>query len=254
MLEGFVKVAACSPELKVADCEYNCDKMIEKAQKMSSKGAKVLAFPELCLTGYTCGDLFLQDRLLNGAMEGLERFATETKACDTLFSVGLPLLHRGRLYNVAAVVFHGEVLGLVPKSHIPTYSEFYEGRHFAGGDSAWQRGTVSEEGCGTHRLPFMDSEVPFGAKQIFTCEQLPELSVAIEICEDLWVPVPPSSYHAMAGATVILNPSASDEVTGKSAYRRELVKNQSARTIAAYLYADASGENPPRIWCMPDII
>lgn len=241
MLEGFVKVAACSPELKVADCEYNCDKMIEKAQKMSSKGAKVLAFPELCLTGYTCGDLFLQDRLLNGAMEGLERFATETKACDTLFSVGLPLLHRGRLYNVAAVVFHGEVLGLVPKSHIPTYSEFYEGRHFAGGDSAWQRGTVSEEGCGTHRLPFMDSEVPFGAKQIFTCEQLPELSVAIEICEDLWVPVPPSSYHAMAGATVILNPSASDEVTGKSAYRRELVKNQSARTIAAYLYADASG-------------
>lgn len=241
MLEGFVKVAACSPELKVADCEYNCDKMIEKAQKMSNKGAKVLAFPELCLTGYTCGDLFLQDRLLNGAMEGLERFATETKACDTLFSVGLPLLHRGRLYNVAAVVFHGEVLGLVPKSHIPTYSEFYEGRHFAGGDSAWQRGTVSEEDCGTHRLPFMDSEVPFGAKQIFTCEQLPELSVAIEICEDLWVPVPPSSYHAMAGATVILNPSASDEVTGKSAYRRELVKNQSARTITAYLYADASG-------------
>lgn len=241
MLEGFVKVAACSPELKVADCEYNCDKMIEKAQKMSNKGAKVLVFPELCLTGYTCGDLFLQDRLLNGAMEGLERFATETKACDTLFSVGLPLLHRGRLYNVAAVVFHGEVLGLVPKSHIPTYSEFYEGRHFAGGDSAWQRGTVSEEGCGTHRLPFMDREVPFGAKQIFTCEQLPELSVAIEICEDLWVPVPPSSYHAMAGATVILNPSASDEVTGKSAYRRELVKNQSARTIAAYLYADASG-------------
>ena len=240
MLEGFVKVAACSPELKVADCEYNCDKMIDKAQKMSNKGAKVLAFPELSLTGYTCGDLFLQDQLLKGALQGLERFARMTKACDTLFCVGLPLLHLGRLYNVAAVVFHGEILGLVPKSHIPTYSEFYEGRHFAGGDSAWQRGTVSEESCGTHRLPFMDREVPFGAKQIFTCDQLPELSVAIEICEDLWVPVPPSSYHAMAGATVILNPSASDEVTGKSAYRRELVKNQSARTITAYLYADAS--------------
>ncbi len=240
MLDGFVKVAACSPELKVADCEYNCDKMIEKAHKMSNKGAKVLAFPELCLTGYTCGDLFLQDQLLNGALRGLERFAGETKECDTLFSVGLPLLHLGRLYNVAAVVFHGEILGLIPKSHIPTYSEFYEGRHFAGGDSAWQRGTASEESCGTHRLPFMEQEVPFGAKQIFTCEQLPELSVAIEICEDLWVPVPPSSYHAMAGATVVINPSASDEVTGKSAYRRELVKNQSARTIAAYLYADAS--------------
>lgn len=240
MLDGFVKVATCSPELKVADCEYNCDKMIEKSRKMSHEGVKVLAFPELCLTGYTCGDLFLQDQLLKGALEGLGRFAAETKACDTLFCAGLPLLHRGRLYNVAAVIFHGEVLGLVPKSHIPTYSEFYEGRHFAGGDSAWQRGTVSEEGCGTHRLPFMDREVPFGAKQIFTCEQLPELSVAVEICEDLWVPVPPGSYHAMAGATVILNPSASDEVTGKSAYRRELVKNQSARTITAYLYADAS--------------
>lgn len=240
MLDGFVKVATCSPELKVADCEYNCDKMIEKSRKMSHEGVKVLAFPELCLTGYTCGDLFLQDQLLKGALEGLGRFAAETKACDTLFCAGLPLLHRGRLYNVAAVIFHGEVLGLVPKSHIPTYSEFYEGRHFAGGDSAWQRGTVSEEGCGTHRLPFMDREVPFGAKQIFTCDQLPELSVAIEICEDLWVPVPPGSYHAMAGATVILNPSASDEVTGKSAYRRELVKNQSARTITAYLYADAS--------------
>lgn len=240
MLDGFVKVATCSPELKVADCEYNCDKMIEKSRKMSHEGVKVLAFPELCLTGYTCGDLFLQDQLLKGALEGLGRFAAETKACDTLFCAGLPLLHRGRLYNVAAVIFHGEVLGLVPKSHIPTYSEFYEGRHFAGGDSAWQRGTVSEEGCGTHRLPFMDREVFFGAKQIFTCDQLPELSVAIEICEDLWVPVPPGSYHAMAGATVILNPSASDEVTGKSAYRRELVKNQSARTITAYLYADAS--------------
>lgn len=128
MLDGFVKVAACSPELKVADCEYNCDKMIEIAQKMTNEGAKVLAFPELCLTGYTCGDLFLQDQLLKGALEGLERFARETKECDTLFSAGLPLLHRGRLYNVAAVVFHGEVLGLVPKSHIPTYSEFYEGR------------------------------------------------------------------------------------------------------------------------------
>lgn len=240
MLDGFVKVAACSPELKVADCEYNCDKMIEKSRRMSHEGVKVLAFPELCLTGYTCGDLFLQDQLLKGALEGLGRFAAETKACDTLFCAGLPLLHRGRLYNVAAVIFHGEVLGLVPKSHIPAYSEFYEGRHFAGGDSAWQRGTVSEEGCGTHRLPFMDREVFFGAKQIFTCDQLPELSVAIEICEDLWVPVPPGSYHAMAGATVILNPSASDEVTGKSAYRRELVKNQSARTITAYLYADAS--------------
>lgn len=240
MRDGFIKVGVCSPDLKVADCEYNCDKLIEKAQEINGKGVKLLVFPEFSLTGYTCSDLFLQEPLLQGALEGLERFVKETRTCDMLMIVGLPLMHRGRLYNVAAVVFQGEVLGLVPKSHIPTYSEFYEGRHFSGGDAAYQMGNVSEEGCTLHHLPFGKGEVSFGAKQIFSCAQIPEFSVAVEICEDLWVPVPPSSYHAMAGATVIVNPSASDEVTGKAGYRRDLVKGQSARTVTAYLYADAA--------------
>lgn len=241
MFDGFIKVAACSPDLKVADCEYNVNKLIEKAREMSGVGVKILAFPEFSLTGYTCSDLFLQEPLLSGALTALDKFAAHTKECDTVITVGLPLVHQGRLYNVVAVVFHGQVLGLVPKSHIPTYSEFYEGRHFSGGDAAYQAGEVRGEGCTTHKLPFMEREVPFGARQIFACDQIPELSMAVEICEDLWVPVPPSSYHAMAGATVIVNASASDEVTGKSAYRKELVKGQSARTITAYLYANATG-------------
>lgn len=244
MLDGFIKVGACSPDLKVADCEYNCGKMIEKAREMSDRGVKILAFPELSLTGYTCSDLFLQDTLLRGALEALEQFARETAALDTILVVGLPMIHQGRLFNVAAVVFHGEVLGLVPKSHIPTYSEFYEGRHFAGGEASYQAGCVSEEKGAVHRLPFGEKEIVFGAKQLFSCVQIPELTIAVEICEDLWVPVPPSSYHAMAGASVIVNPSASDEITGKAGYRRDLVKGQSARTVTAYLYADAaSGES-----------
>lgn len=241
MFDGFIKVGVCSPDLKVADCEYNVKQLIEKALELSKKGVKILAFPEYSITGYTCSDLFLQDVLLTGAVDSLERFASETASCDTVFVVGLPLVHQGRLYNVAAFVFRGEVLGLVPKSHIPTYSEFYEGRHFAGGDAAYQMGDSGEGQCTMHKLPFMETEVCFGTRQLFVCEQIPELSIAAEICEDLWVPVPPSSYHAMAGASVIVNPSASDEVTGKSAYRKELVKGQSARTVTAYLYANASG-------------
>lgn len=231
MKDGFIKAGVCSPDLRVADTVYNCERMVENAEKLSGEGTKIIVFPELCFTGYTCGDLFLQDTLLAGALTALEDFTQKTAKLDTLFITGLPLIHQGRLYNVAAVVFHGSVLGLVPKSHIPTYSEFYEGRHFAAGAG---ENTV-------HALPFQKDEVCFGAKQVFVCGQMPELAVAVEICEDLWVPVPPSSYHAMAGATVIANASASDEVTGKAAYRRELVKGQSARTLAGYLYADAAG-------------
>ena len=154
MLDGFIKVGVCSPDLRVADCEYNCGKMIEKAREMSRKKVKILAFPELSLTGYTCGDLFLQEPLLEGALRALERFVKETASLDTVFVVGLPMTHQGRLFNVAAVVFHGGVLGLVPKSHIPTYSEFYEGRHFSVGDDSYLAGCVSEEEVAYHRLPF----------------------------------------------------------------------------------------------------
>lgn len=241
MKDGFVKVGVCSPDLRVADPVYNSGKMIEKAAKMSGQGVKLLVFPEFCITGYTCGDLFLQEPLLTGALKGLETFTKETGRLDTLFVAGLPLVHEGRLYNVAALVFHGTVLGLVPKTHIPSYSEFYEGRHFAGSGAVYEAGCAGMQENTQHVLPFQPEPVCFGTKQIAVCEKMQEFAVAVEICEDLWVPVPPGSYHAMAGATVLANISASDEVTGKAAYRRELVKGQSARTVSGYLYADAAG-------------
>ena len=240
MKDGFIKVAVTAPDSKVADCAYNIEKMIEKAEELAGKGVHIAVFPELGISAYTCSDLFLQEPLLAGAEKALAKYVKETEKLDMLSVVSLPLRHQARLYNVAAVVKGGRVLGLVPKSHIPMYSEFYEGRHFASGDAAQAQGKRGEEKQGTHHLSFQKEEVTFGIRQVFCCEQMPELCLAVEICEDLWMPVPPSSYHAMAGATVIANASASDELTGKAAYRRDLVKNQSARTVSAYLYADAS--------------
>ncbi len=240
MKDGFIKVAVTAPDSKVADCAYNIEKMIEKAEELAGKGVHIAVFPELGISAYTCSDLFLQEPLLAGAEKALGKYVKETEKLDMLSVVSLPLRHQARLYNVTAVVKGGRVLGLVPKSHIPMYSEFYEGRHFASGDAAQAQGTRGDAKMGTHRLSFQKEEVTFGIRQVFCCEQMPELCLAVEICEDLWMPVPPSSYHAMAGATVIANASASDELTGKAAYRRELVKNQSARTVSAYLYADAS--------------
>ena len=240
MKDGFIKVAVTAPDSKVADCAYNIEKMIEKAEELAGKGVHIAVFPELGISAYTCSDLFLQEPLLTGAEKALEKFVKETEKLDLLSVVSLPLRHQARLYNVAAVVKGGKVLGLVPKSHIPMYSEFYEGRHFASGDVAQAQGKCAEEKMGTHRLAFQKEEIVFGIRQLFCCEQMPELCLAVEICEDLWMPVPPSSYHAMAGATIIANASASDELTGKAAYRRDLVKNQSARTVSAYLYADAA--------------
>lgn len=230
MKDGFLKVSTVTPDLKVADCIYNAEQIIRCLNKETKQGSKLIVFPELCITGYTCGELFLQDALLEGALDGLDKIRKATEGLGALVIVGLPLLHQARLYNVAAILSEGEVLGLVPKSFIPTYSEFYEGRHFA---AAPEENTV-------HDLPFAD-EVVFGAKQIFSCEELPDLKVAVEICEDLWMPIPPSCYHAMAGALVLVNLSASDETTGKIAYRKQLVQSQSARTLSAYLYA-AAGE------------
>lgn len=228
MKDGFIKVAVSTPELKVADCQYNVGQMIEKARDLASKGAKLIVFPELSLTGYTCNDLFLQDTLLTGAMDALEQYIVSTKELAIVSIVGMPLEHRGRLYNVAVVVNRGEVLGIVPKSHIPNYGEFYEARQFAPGYNKL---------C-EYEFPWGQT-VKFGTRMIFVNAAIPEFSFAIEICEDLWMPAPPSGEHAMAGAYIIVNPSASDELTGKANYRRELVKNQSARTLSAYLYADA---------------
>lgn len=228
MRDGFIKVAVSSPELRVADCSFNRERLVEKAVYMAGERVKFLLFPEFSLTGYTCGDLFLQDTLLRGALCALREYAKETADLPMVSVLGLPFEHRGRLYNVAAVVNGGRVLALVPKSNIPMYAEFYEGRQFA----PWRQADS------TVRLPWGD-EVPIGTKLVFEEREKREFTFAVELCEDLWVPAPPSVGHALAGAVLIANPSASDELTGKAAYRRELVKSQSARTISAYLYAGA---------------
>lgn len=229
MKDGFIKVAAATPDIKVADCEYNCDKIIGITKECRKKGVKLLVLPELCITGYTCSDLFFQDILLDEALIGLKRLVDDSEGSDMLCMAGLPVMIYGRLYNVAAVYQNGELLGLVPKMNIPNYSEFYELRHFEEGpkETIW----VSLKG--------FEDEILFGSSVLFQCEQIPELMVGVEICEDVWTPVPPSCAHALAGAVIIANLSASDEITGKDIYRRELISNQSARLIAGYVYADA---------------
>ena len=224
---GFVKVAAATPQIKVADCTFNGEQILHCMEEAVGQGAKVLVFPELCLTGYTCGDLFLQQALLNAAEQALLKLAEQTQEMELLCLVGFPLRQGSALYNCAAVLYRGQILGFVPKENIPNYGEFYELRHFTPAPA--QNGEVS----------FGGRQVPFGSRLIFCCRQLPELRVAAEICEDLWVANPPSGAHAAAGATVVANLSASDETIGKSEYRRMLVQSQSARSLCAYLYADA---------------
>ena len=211
MKDGFIKAAAATPRIQVADCVNNTREIIEKAKEMSQAGARILVFPELCVTGYTCGDLFWQERLLVSAKEQLLKTAAALKNVEGLIFIGLPLVFEGKLYNTAAVLNRGKILGIVPKIHLPNYGEFYEARHFTSGKGV--------EGI----LKFGDQEVRFGSNLLFTCEEMPELTVAVEICEDLWAPNPPSVKHAMAGATVIVNLSASDETVGKADYRRALV-------------------------------
>ena len=227
MKHGFVKVAAATPDIKVADCIYNAQSICSDMKKAAEQGAKIVVFPELCLTGYTCSDLFWQERMLDAAKEGLRKIIKTSITLDGLFFVGLPWEVNQKLYNVAAAVSNGELLGLVPKKYLPNYAEFYEARHFTPGkeDVEW--------------VTFDGQEVPFGMKQMFRCTEMPGLTVAAEICEDLWVPNPPSVAAAMAGATVIVNLSASNENTGKSLYRTALVQNQSARLICGYIYASA---------------
>ncbi len=224
MKQGFVKTAAAVPHIQVADVPYNVEQICRLIEETAGAGAKITVFPELCITGYTCGDLFLQRTLLERAREGLDTIAAFTKGKDGLYFVGLPYMVRGKLYNAAAAICGGTILGLVPKKHIPNYGEFYEGRWFAPGP---EECTLTEEG------------IPFGANQLFSCRELPQLVVAAEICEDLWAPDPESSRHAMAGASVIVNLSASDEVTAKDVYRRDLVKGQSARLLCGYVFSSA---------------
>lgn len=228
MKYGFVKTAAVSPKIRVADTEYNAQETIRLMREAWEKGARIIVFPELGITGYTCSDLFRQDILLEGAQKALQEIVAASKGMDGLFFAGLPLEINGKLYNVAAAYSAGHLLGLVPKAYIPNYSEFYEARHF----------TAAPVGCTS--VTWQDgTTVPFGTDLLFTCKTMPGLKVAAEICEDLWTPNPPSVCHAMHGATVIVNLSASDEVTGKDSYRRDLVKIQSGRLVCGYIYASA---------------
>ena len=232
MIHGFIKTAAVTPKVQVADPEGNAREIIRLAKEAAGNGAKIIVFPELCITGYTCGDLFLQELLLESAKEALLQIIRETRELDALIFAGLPWEKEGKLYNVAAVFQGGKLLGLVPKTCIPNYGEFYELRHFARGnqeaDAVW-----TDSGDGERDY------IPFGTRLLFTCEEMPGLALAAEICEDVWVPDPPSIHHALAGATVIVNCSSSDETTGKDAYREALISGQSARLVCGYIYANA---------------
>ena len=229
MKDGFIKAAAVSPSLRVADCPYNRDRILDTLRRAQEQGIKLLVLPELAVTGYTCGDLFGQRALLDGALEALEAIITATGGTDLLLVLGVPLEAEGRLYNCAAVIQGGELLGVVPKRNIPNYSEFYEARNFTPGPG------------GVRDCRVGGRQAPFGGDMVFRCRQLPDFCLGVEICEDLWVAQPPSARLAAAGATVIANPSASDEAVGKAAYRRAMVEGQSTRLCCAYLYAAAGG-------------
>ena len=227
MKHGFVRVAAATPDIRVADVAYNTEKIKNDIREAWENGAKIIAFPELCITGYTCGDLFTHDVLLSAAKSALYELAEYTADKDILVFVGVPLDIEGKLYNVAAALNRGKILGLTTKTFLPNYGEFYEMRQFTPGPK--KAGYISFDG----------DQVPFGPQILFQATAMENLIVSAEICEDVWSPVPPSIGAAIEGATVIVNCSASDETIGKDSYRRELISGQSARLIAGYIYANA---------------
>ena len=231
MKDGFLRVASATPHIKVADCTGNSQKIIAMAKEAAENGASLVVFPELCITSYTCGDLFLQRALLNSAQENLKVIIKETKELDCVILVGLPVRANSGLYNCAAVICQGELLGLVPKKYIPNYSEFYELRHFT---------PSKDEFINMDMFSGEDTQLTeIGKNVIFQCVEMPEFKLGVEICEDLWTAEPPSGKLALNGATIIANLSASDEVIGKADYRRMLVKSQSARLLSAYVYTSA---------------
>ncbi len=226
---GFLRVAAACPPVRVADPERNADATLRFAADAATRGVQVLLLPELGLTGYTCGDLFFSlQTLVAGAERALDRVLRGTAERAMVVVVGLPVVQRGRLFNAAAVLQAGQLLGVVPKTFLPGYDEYYEERWFSSA-----RELVADE------LRLCGRSVPFGTDLLFQLPEEPGVALAVEICEDLWAPIPPSSHHAVAGATVILNPSASNDTVAKAEYRRDLVCQQSGRTLAAYAYANA---------------
>lgn len=227
MRHGFIKVAAATPKIVVGDVWHNVDEIKQKIDEASERGAKIVVFPELCITGYSCQDLFLQNALLKGALDGLYEIAQYTDGLHMLVFVGLPFRYKNCLYNVAAAVNDGQVLALIPKTHIPNYAEFYEARYFARGEKE------------PVPVALFEDEIPLGTDILFETDAMPGLMVAAEICEDVWAPNPPGTSHAMAGANVLVNLSASDELVGKAEYRQMLLKATSARLLAGYILAGA---------------
>lgn len=227
MRHGFIKAAAVSPKIKVADSAYNAKEICKKLDEAYEKKAKLIVFPELCITGYTCQDLFLQELLLREALEALRTITEHTKGQDALVFVGLPVAIDQNLYNVAAAVQDGHILGMIPKTFIPNYGEFYEARHFTVGSKI------------TNVIYINGEKIPFGTGLLFACREMPDLKVGCEICEDLWAADTPSTAHALAGATVLVNLSASNETVTKDDYRKTLVTATSARLVCGYVYAGA---------------
>ena len=224
----FLRVAVCVPELRVADPSFNTRKVLELARRASDAGAAVTLFPELCISAYSNEDLFHQDALLEASVESVREVVRQSDDLFSVLIVGAPLRFDGKLFNCAVVIYRGEVLGLVPKSYLPNYREFYEKRQFTSG-----RYAISRE------VSFLGSKVPFGNDLVFAAEHIEGFKLHVEICEDVWTPIPPSTYAALAGATILANLSASNITIGKAEYRRTLCGNQSGKCIAAYLYSAA---------------
>lgn len=227
MKDGYVRVEVVTPDIKVADCIFNTEQICSRIDKAYDAQVSVIVFPEMCITGYTCNDLFLQDTLLSDAQKSLATITEYTKGKNMLTIVGLPFEYCNKLYNVAAVIKDGVILGLVPKKYIPNYNEFYERRQFTEGFDKAVKVCVAGQ------------QTYMGSRILFRCSDFEKLVVGVEICEDLWTPLPPSVSHAMNGATLIVNPSASNETVGKEDYRRSLVTGQSARLVCAYAYASS---------------
>jgi NAD+ synthase (glutamine-hydrolysing) len=225
---GFVRVASAMPAIKVADCQYNTNQIIKLIDDIYKDKASLIVFPELAITGYTCGDLFFQQRLLADAKECLIAIKHHSKEKDAVIIVGLPLVVGNNLFNVAAVICKGSILGFIPKSFLPNYNEFYEQRWFSSANLL-----LDDE------IIFDNEIIPIGTNIIFSHQQYDLFKIGVEICEDLWTPIPPSTYHALNGAMIMANLSASNDLVGKSGYRKSLLANQSARLLSAYIYASS---------------
>ncbi len=228
MKDGFVKIACATPDIHVADCKYNAKQIIKLINEAAAKGAKLIAFPELCITGYTCGDLFLQELLIKSAADAVLEIAEKTKDLDIVSIVGAPVSCNNKLYNCAVVIKDDAILDIIPKKYIPNYSEFYEARHFT---------SAKDIGEGMHWADYLNTGISVNA--VFRCHSMPCFSFGVEICEDLWVGDTPSVQLAKQGANLIVNLSCSDEIIGKADYRRTIIKAKSGSLLCAYAYADA---------------